>query len=219
MTAVPDGFGQPEAAATASEGARDGPAEPGPPESAPAGEAGTAGTAAGGAAPEAGEPAAGDWLAETEKLQAEKDRYLQMAQRIQADFDNYRKRAQREAANQKRDALRGFLQDFLGAFDDLDRVLAEAAKEPGAAVFRQGAAMARDNLWRAMARAGVAEIETRDAPFDPRFHEAIAAVPSPAHPAGTVLETFQPGYRLDDFVLRAARVSVSAAAGPETTES
>lgn len=148
---------------------------------------------------------------ELAKALAEKEEYLALARRVQAELDNYRKRIQRDLANQRRDALKNFLREFLGAFDDLDRVLAESEKDPAAATVRQGVQLARDNLWRTLEKSGVLAIPALGMPFDPQFHEAMTAIPSPDHPANTVLEVYQPGYTLDDFVLRPARVVVSSA--------
>ena len=58
---------------------------------------------------------------------------------------------------------------------------------------------------------------TNDSVFAPfgsfgPVHEAMAAVPSADVPPNTVLEVFENGYKLDDHVLRPARVVVSSAA-------
>lgn len=149
--------------------------------------------------------------AELQQALVDKEEAINLARRVQAELDNYRKRVQRDMANMRREALRDFLQGFLGAFDDLDRVLAESAKDPAAATVRQGVSLVRDNLWRVMEKSGVKTIEAQGQPFDPRFHDAMTAVPSAEHPANTILEVFQPGYTLDDFVLRPSRVVVSSA--------
>ena len=65
---------------------------------------------------------------EVEKLVAERDSYLEMARRERADFDNYRKRTERDMQQLKRESLASFLKEFFGPLDDLDRVLAESAK-------------------------------------------------------------------------------------------
>ena len=48
--------------------------------------------------------------------------------------------------------------------------------------------------------------------FDPSQHEAMASVPQPDNgPAsGTVIEVYQPGYRLGESIIRPARVVVAA---------
>src|SRR5699024_1770216 len=44
--------------------------------------------------------------------------------------------------------------------------------------------------------------------FDPTVHEALALVPTPNISVQTVIEVFQPGYRIDERILRPARVVV-----------
>ena len=60
-------------------------------------------------------------------------------------------------------------------------------------------------------------IDARDKPFDPNLHQAICQQPSDEHPANTVLQVTQIGFRLHDRVVRPSQVVVSAAV-PETGE-
>ena len=46
--------------------------------------------------------------------------------------------------------------------------------------------------------------------FDPEQHEAIAQTPVEGAESGTVVEVYQPGYRLNETVLRPAKVVVAA---------
>ena len=46
-------------------------------------------------------------------------------------------------------------------------------------------------------------------PFDPTCHEAVKHVPTDEQEAGTVFITHQVGWRLQDRLLRAARVEVA----------
>ncbi len=50
------------------------------------------------------------------------------------------------------------------------------------------------------------------AAFDPALHQAVTQIPS-AHPAGSVAQLFQCGWRIGDRTLRAAMVAVSAGPG------
>lgn len=144
-----------------------------------------------------------------EKLKAERDEYLTLARRERAEFDNYRKRVARDMQNIKREALAGFLKEFFGPLDDLGRVLTEASKTHSYETLHDGVRILEDNLWKAFAKANVKKINAKGKPFNPEFHEAMAAVPSADVPPNTVLDVFDNGYKLDDFVLRPARVVVS----------
>ncbi len=162
-----------------------------------------------------GAPAPGDAKTELETLREERDMYLDLARRERADFDNYRKRMQRETAERKRASLADFLKDFFGPLDDMDRVLRESAKNHSFDALVQGVRIMEENFWRALAKAGVRRIDAMGKPFDPNLHEAMAAMPSAEVPPNTVIEVYDNGYKLDEFILRPAKVIVSRAPDAE----
>jgi molecular chaperone GrpE len=56
---------------------------------------------------------------------------------------------------------------------------------------------------------GLAKVELKPGDqFDPAVAEAMAEIPSDK-PEGTIVEEVEPGYRLHDKIIRAARVVVS----------
>jgi molecular chaperone GrpE len=67
----------------------------------------------------------------------------------------------------------------------------------------------RQQLGGLIAGRGVEEIPAHGAAFDPTVHEAVQSVPAPGHPAGTVVAVVQRGYRMNDNVIRPARVVVA----------
>lgn len=146
-----------------------------------------------------------------EELKAERDSYLDLARRERADFDNYRKRVERDMKQIKRESLASFLKEFFGPLDDMERVLTESAKDHSYESLAQGVRLMQDNFWRALTKAGVKKIDAKGKPFDPAMHEAMAAIPSDDAPPNTVLEVYDNGYMLDEFILRPARVVVSRA--------
>lgn len=153
----------------------------------------------------------GDESEELLKLREERDSYLDLARRERADFDNYRKRIEREMKAMKRESLASFLKDFFGPLDDLDRVMQETQKSHSFESLVQGVRLMEENFWRSLAKAGVKKIDAKGKPFDPNMHEAMAAVPSADVAPNTVMEVYENGYKLDDFILRPARVVVSRA--------
>lgn len=153
-------------------------------------------------------PAGGE---DIERLRKERDEYLDLARRERADFDNYRKRMERDMKQIKRESLGGFLKEFFSPLDDLDRVLQESVKSHSFDALLQGVRIMEENFWRTLAKAGVRKIDAKGKPFDPNLHEAMAAVPSADVPPNTVIDLYENGYKLDDFILRPARVVVSRA--------
>ena len=181
-------------------------AAPGSVESAPGADAagGAAVTEAGGAG-EPGSESASDPLAEAERR---RDEYLELAQRTQADFENFRRRAARDAAAAGARAKAGLVRELLPAIDNLERAL--AASDHADDGFARGVQMVHGELVGALERSGVAAFEPHGEPFDPTVHEAISTRPAEGAEPGVVLDVVEKGYRLDETVVRPARVVVSA---------
>ena len=72
--------------------------------------------------------------------------------------------------------------------------------------------LVRSELSSALARVGVESFSPLGESFDPVVHEAMATVEQPpgAAAGGTVVEVYQPGYRLGESIIRPARVVVAA---------
>ena len=60
-----------------------------------------------------------------------------------------------------------------------------------------------------LARQGLAKVDEVGVPFDPNQHEALSTVPVEGTESGTVVEVLQKGYRLNEQLIRPARVVVS----------
>ena len=140
-------------------------------------------------------------------LEAERDEHLNDLKRVAAEFENYRKRVLRDQESLVARAHERLVKELLPVLDDLERALA-AAEEHEEAKLEEGVRLVHRELADALAREGLAEIETSGV-FDPHVHEALLSQPSDQD-VGSVLEVVQKGYRLGDRVLRPARVVVAA---------
>ena len=146
------------------------------------------------------------------------DEYLELAQRTRADFENYRKRAAREAAAAQERGITKLAKELLPAVDNLDRALQAAAavgpdggaEDNGTATLVSGIKLVHEDVIAALARAGIEGFSPVGERFDPQLHEAVAQVPIEGAESGTVVEVYQRGYRLGEFVIRPARVVVAA---------
>ena len=58
-------------------------------------------------------------------------------------------------------------------------------------------------------RHGVKKIEPLDEAFDANFHEVMFEAPMPGKSAGTIIQVIEPGYVLNDRLLRAAKVGIA----------
>ncbi len=156
-------------------------------------------------APEGSDPATPEQRIEA--LEQERDEYLDNLKRLAADFDNYRKRVARDHESLIERAHERLVKELLPVLDDLERAL-EAAAEHEEAKLEEGVRLVHRALSDALAREGLAEIET-DGAFDPHVHEALLAQPSEDAESGSVLQVLQKGYRLGGRVVRPARVVVA----------
>ena len=139
----------------------------------------------------------------------ERDGYLDALQRMKADFDNFRKRMERERVQHRASAAREVVVTVLPVLDNLERAVGAITQRD--ADLGNGVEMVRGQLASVLSAHGLTELEAVGSPFDPTQHEAIASVPSPDHPEGTVIEVVEKGYRAGDDLVRAAKVVVAAA--------
>jgi molecular chaperone GrpE len=140
------------------------------------------------------------------------DEYLALAQRTKADFENYRKRAARETAAAQERGVAKLAKELLPAVDNLDRALevAQHDGDNGASTLVSGIKLVHADVIAALSRLGIERFEPKGEQFDPQRHEAIAQQPIEGAQPGTIVEVYQRGYLLGDFVIRPARVVVAA---------
>lgn len=157
----------------------------------------------------AGEKAAAEFEAELAAARAEAaanyDRYV----RAVAELDNYRKRTVRMRAEARDETVRDVLLQVAPILDNLRRALGQETQE--AEQLKQGVELICGQFNDVLKGYGLAEIEAVGQPFDPAVHEALAEVPDGEHPPGTIIEEMEKGYKLNDKVVRFARVVVSKA--------
>ena len=134
-----------------------------------------------------------------------KDKYL----RSVAEFDNYRKRTLKEKAELILNGSEKAIAAVLPILDDMERAIANGEKTEDLNVLREGMSLIYTKFQKVLESIGVKEIETADADFDTDVHEAIAMVPGMGDDKkGKVLDCVQKGYKLNDKVIRHAKVAV-----------
>ena len=145
-------------------------------------------------------------LAESEAQVADlKDRLL----RQMAEFDNYRKRTMKEKAEIILNGSAGVVTDILPVIDDLERAIANSAKSQDFTALKEGIELIYNKLMHILEQKGLQKISPKNEPFDTDFHEAIAMIPAPTEELkGKVLDCAIDGYKLNDKVLRHAKVAV-----------
>src|SRR5712691_565921 len=141
-------------------------------------------------------------------LQADLDRFRDLALRSQADFENYKKRCAREKEEAIKYANNSLLQRLVAIIDNFELGLAAAKEQGQQSPIYSGMVLVQKQLNDLLAENGLQPIEAEGKPFDPNLHEAIAHEPSDEVPEGTVLRQVSRGYRIKDRLLRPAKVVV-----------
>ena len=131
--------------------------------------------------------------------------------RLTADFDNFRKRAQREKDEARQFANQGLLEKLLPVLDNFEMALT-AVKDADPSV-RDGVQMILDQLLGVLKESGVEPVDAMGQPFDPNLHDALSQEETTEVEEGTVVQQVQRGYKLNDRLVRPARVVVAKAPG------
>jgi molecular chaperone GrpE len=151
---------------------------------------------------------------ELEKAREEARQNQERWQRERADLENLKKRTARERAETLKFANESVLRDLLPILDNLERAVAHAQGGGNGQPLVEGVALVLKSLRDVLERHGVTRIEAKGTPFDPAQHQAMAHVESAEHEPNSVIEEHQPGYRLQERLLRPALVSVAKAPDP-----
>lgn len=139
------------------------------------------------------------------EIAALKDKYLRQV----AEFDNYRKRTLKEKTELILGGGRKVLDALLPVLDDLDRAMDNIEKSNDVDTLKEGVTLIIDKLTKTLSSQGLQRMEAIGKDFDTDFPEAVALIPAESDEMkGRVIDCVQPGYLLNDKVLRHAKVVV-----------
>ncbi|HWM26108.1 MAG TPA: nucleotide exchange factor GrpE [Chthoniobacterales bacterium] len=147
---------------------------------------------------------------EDETLQADLDRFRDLALRSQADFENYKKRAAREKEAAIKYANSSLLERLIAIVDNFELGLEAARGEGENSPVFSGMSMVLKQLMDFLTEHGLQPINATGQKFDPNLHEAIAHESSEQYPEGVVIRQTRRGYRMKDRLLRPSSVVVSS---------
>ncbi|MDM8208224.1 nucleotide exchange factor GrpE [Bacteroides gallinaceum] len=138
-------------------------------------------------------------------IEEQKDKYL----RLSAEFDNFRKRTMKEKAELIKNGGEKAINAVLPVLDDLERALQNMEKTEDVKAIYDGVNLIYQKFLKNLHQEGLEKMEPVGADFDTDFHEAIALVPAQSEEQkGKVLDCVQTGYKLNDKVIRHAKVVV-----------
>lgn len=149
-------------------------------------------------------------LDEIGQLTAQIAEWKETALRVTADLDNYRKRMTREKTDLLRYGNQALLEELLPVLDNFEMGMQAAAQDEGSMIFL-GMQMVKKQLDEFLSNQGVEEVPAEGLAFDPNVHEAVSQEESTEVPCGSVMQVMRRGYRMNDRLLRPAKVVVAKA--------
>ncbi len=141
----------------------------------------------------------------SDKISELNDKYL----RLYSEFDNYRKRTAKEKIDLSRTASEHVITSLLPVLDDMERAIENVSDTKVNDPFHEGLKLIYNKLKAILVQKGLTEIEAHMQPFNTDFHEAVShfSVEDPEQKS-KIIEVLQKGYKLNDKVIRFAKVVV-----------
>ena len=140
-----------------------------------------------------------------EEIQHLKDNHLRQL----AEFDNYRKRTLKEKAELILNGGEKVITAFLPILDDLARAQENIEKNQDYNTLKEGVDLIVKKLYKVLGEQGLSVIEAEGQPFNTDYFEAVALVPvEDDAQKGKIIDCVQTGYKLNDKVIRHAKVVV-----------
>jgi molecular chaperone GrpE len=140
-----------------------------------------------------------------------KDQLLRKA----AEFENYKRRTEADFVNLIKTANETLLVSLIPILNDFVRSLKHGSEIKDYEAFYKGVELIYNKLSKALEAQGLVPFESTGKPFDVDYHDALLQIPRDDVPPHTVVEEVEQGYKLNNKVIRHAKVIVSSA--PETT--
>ncbi|MDA3891158.1 MAG: nucleotide exchange factor GrpE [Salinivirgaceae bacterium] len=139
------------------------------------------------------------------KMSEINDKYM----RLSAEFDNYRKRTLKEKSDLIKTAGCDVLADVLPVVDDFERAMIAMENAENITAVKEGVNLIFNKFSEFIKSKGIVEIEALNMDFDTDMHEALTKIP--AHEEnlkGKVVDVIQKGYKIEEKVIRYAKVVV-----------
>ncbi|MEA3476556.1 MAG: nucleotide exchange factor GrpE [Bacteroidota bacterium] len=144
-------------------------------------------------------------IALKEQVDSLNDRYL----RLFSEFDNYRKRTLKEKIELGKTASEDVIISILPVLDDFERALSSFEEMDVNESFKEGVLLIFNKFLTLLQQKGLETIDSIGEEFDTDFHEAVTNIPAPSEEMkGKVADEIEKGYKLNDKVIRYAKVVV-----------
>ena len=147
------------------------------------------------------------------QLEAEVEKYKDVALRAEAEMQNLRRRAERDVQNAHKFGSERLLQSLLPVLDSLEKAIeaSEAAGQTEDDPQLEGIKLCSKLFVDVLTKEGIEALDPEGEPFDPNLHEALSMIENPDLEPNSVMTVIQKGYRLNERLVRPAKVMVSKA--------
>ncbi|MCA0402307.1 MAG: nucleotide exchange factor GrpE [Proteobacteria bacterium] len=130
------------------------------------------------------------------------------AVRAMAEADNARRRATLDIEKAHKFGLEKLINSFLPVVDSLEQAI-ELSKNDENSSMREGLLLTLKLFLDALEKLDVVQLNPEGEAFNPQEHEAMSMQEVAGVAPNTVIAVFQKGYKLNDRVIRPARVIVT----------
>lgn len=150
--------------------------------------------------------------AETPKVQSAEEKYNELNDkylRLYSEFDNFRRRTAKERIELYKNASEELINELLPVLDDFERAIDAMSKSNDINVLSEGVSLVHHKMANILKNKGLSSFDAVGKDFNPDYHEAITKIPAPKKKLkGKVVDVIEKGYKLNDKVLRYAKVVV-----------
>lgn len=146
---------------------------------------------------------------ELERVKAEMEEYKDKYVRLVAEFDNFRKRNAKERMELIQTAGKDVIQSLLEVLDDSERAQKQMETSDDTATIKQGVMLVFGKLRATLQAKGLKKMDSVNQEFNADLHEAITEIPAANEGmVGKIMDEVEPGYYLNDKLIRFAKVVV-----------
>ena len=127
------------------------------------------------------------------QLEAEIEKYKDVALRAEAEMQNLRRRAERDVRNAHKFGAERLLQNLLPVLDSLEKAIetSEAAGQEEDDPQLEGIKLCSKLFIDVLTKEGIEALDPQGEPFDPNLHEALSMIENPDLEPNSVMTVIQ----------------------------
>ena len=148
---------------------------------------------------------------ENDELKQEVASFKDQSLRSLAELENVKRRKEQEKVDAIKFANERLIMALLPTLDAFDLAMGQGdiADKTEVSADVAGFSMIQKQIEQFLEKCGVFRIEAMDQPFNPNLHQGISQESHPDKKENTIVKEMQPGYTLNDRVIRPSMVVVS----------